>query len=102
MPNIVSWRELSDRSEQAQARLATIAENDCWQGSARAFAIADRAQRLGIPLAYDFAQIVSSAYTDHCGRAIGYLAHECAECGSVVLGDTAARECCHHNLDDDE
>jgi hypothetical protein len=94
-----SYHNLSG-SARALAKLATIARNDCRYGGARASVIAERAQSMGLPLAYEMADCVSQAYTSSSGSAREYLATECPECGSACAGQSAALECCAECFDE--
>jgi len=89
-----NWNELYDPQERAIARLAGIARNDCWQGGCSAMMLSDKAQALDLPFSGEASNAVSQAYSSGTGTASDYLAYECPECGSVVLGEDNAYAHC--------
>ncbi len=108
-------RELSNAKgltnrEKSIDRLARIARNDAVHGGAKAMVIIntlrDRPDKPceGV-VAFDnideLDDAVSAAYHSGTGTASEYLAHECGECGCVLLGKSAALRCCTEQEDDD-
>ena len=91
-PSPIGFRGLYDRADRCTAHFARIARHDTIYGGARALVLVDRLKSMG---GEDYGHVVADVYSASTGRHHGeHEAWCCPECGSVVLGLSAARACC--------
>ncbi|MHC4977188.1 MAG: hypothetical protein ACYTF7_11370 [Planctomycetota bacterium] len=86
-------KAISDRTQQAEARLCRIARGDCIHGGARALRISKRAASMRF-IEADFEGVVGSQYHLDWNISPTFGAIVCDECGQTHQGVQAAHECC--------
>jgi hypothetical protein len=81
--------------DRAITRIARRARLDVIYGGARALVLAERAERMGLPLAHELRYTVDLVYSVSSYHLPAELdVWECTECGTSYVGFRNAEDCC--------